>query len=147
VDATLPGPIKVSKKGKFDVAFEQPVYGNLSHVKGKFDGKKLTGKLQLDAHYPATDVYPEEDCVTGVLEFKAKRGAPDETNRQRALHEQSHQWGGAVPAGTGSQAYRRVPIPREGGGADPPSSNTHFTGGAQSLRSPRPERSWPQTHP
>jgi hypothetical protein len=79
VDATLPGPIKVSRKGKFDVAFEQPVYGNVSHVKGKFDGKKLTGKLQLDAHYPATDVYPEEDCSSSVLEFTAKRGAPDET--------------------------------------------------------------------
>jgi hypothetical protein len=79
VDATLPGPIKVSKKGKFDVTLEQPVYGNVSHVKGEFDGKKLTGKLKLDARYPATDTYPEENCVSSVLEFKAERGAPDET--------------------------------------------------------------------
>ena len=79
VDATLPGPVKVSRKGKFDVTFQQPVYGNVSHTKGRFDGKKLTGKLELDAHYPATNIYPEEDCVTDVLKFNAKRGAPDET--------------------------------------------------------------------
>ena len=81
VDATLDGPVKVSTKGKFDVMFEQPVYGTVSHLKGRFDGKKLTGKNDLDAHYPATTIYPEEDCVTGVLQFKAKRGAPDETKR------------------------------------------------------------------
>jgi hypothetical protein len=28
---------------------------------------------------PAEGIYPEEDCATGVIEFKAKRGAPDET--------------------------------------------------------------------
>jgi hypothetical protein len=79
VDATLPVTIKVSKKGKFDVAIEQPVYGNVSRLKGRFDGKKLTGRLDLDAHYPAEGIYPEEDCATGVIEFMAKRGAPDET--------------------------------------------------------------------
>jgi hypothetical protein len=79
VDATLPGPIKVSKRGKFDVTIEQPVYGNVSRVKGRFDGKKLTGKLDLDAHYPAEGIYPEEDCATGPIEYNAKRGAPDET--------------------------------------------------------------------
>jgi hypothetical protein len=81
VDATLPGPVKVSKKGKFDVFYEQPVYGNLSHVRGKFDGRKLTGTLDLDAHYPAQGIYPEEDCATDVLTFKAERGALDETQR------------------------------------------------------------------
>ena len=79
LDAVAPEAIKVNRKGKFSYEFVQPEYGNVTTLKGKFKGKELTGVIDLDLHYSATDTLPEEDCSTGPLDFEGEKGAKDET--------------------------------------------------------------------
>ena len=57
----------------------QPDFGNVTTLEGKFEGKTVTGVIDLDLHYSATDTLPEEDCKTGPLEFEAEKGAKDQT--------------------------------------------------------------------
>jgi hypothetical protein len=79
LDAATPEPIKVNSKGRFSYEFVQPTYGNTTTLKGKFEGKEITGVINLDLHYNATDELPEEDCATGPLDFEGEKGAPDQT--------------------------------------------------------------------
>ena len=77
---TFPTLIKVDKKGRFEAGFEQPTYGNVSTIKGRFKAKMVEGKLSVDYHYPAEDGYPEEDCHTSKLGYQAIAGFPDPTS-------------------------------------------------------------------
>ena len=79
LDAGTPEDIKVNNKGKFNFEYVQPEYGNVTTLKGKFEGKTVKGVLDVDLHYSATDTLPEEDCKTGPLDFEATRGEPDPT--------------------------------------------------------------------
>jgi hypothetical protein len=79
LDIAAPEAIPVNEKGKFKYVFTQPEYGNVTTLKGKFDGKELVGTLDLNLHYLATDTLPEEDCSTGPLAFEGTKGATDQT--------------------------------------------------------------------
>lgn len=78
----FPDPIKVSGKSKFSDDYKQPTYGNVSTIEGKFEGRKVTGIVDIDFHFPAEDGYPAEDCSTGPIDFKAKLGADDVTEER-----------------------------------------------------------------
>lgn len=80
VEFALPQTLPVDpKNGKFKGAYPQPTYGNVSTIKGAFDGETVTGKMRVNWHYQAEGPYPEENCDTGKLAFEAELGAPDET--------------------------------------------------------------------
>jgi hypothetical protein len=69
----LPTSIKVNAKGKFHFKYVQPTYRNKSRLKGRFDGKVVTGEFSYDYHYLADATDPEQDCATGVLPYYATR--------------------------------------------------------------------------
>ncbi len=69
----LPTSIKVSAKGKFRFKYVQPTYGNKSKLKGRFDGRVVTGEFSFRYHYPADGTQPEQDCATDVLPYYATR--------------------------------------------------------------------------
>jgi hypothetical protein len=79
LDAATPEDIKVKKNGGFDYTYVQPVYGNKTTISGRFEGKTVTGVIDLDLHFSADGDLPEEDCKTGVLTFEATKGAKDQT--------------------------------------------------------------------
>jgi len=68
-----------SPSGKFAGSLTQPTYGNVSTISGKIKHKHVSGTIEINYHYLAEGVYPEENCDTGPLPFNAKFGAPDET--------------------------------------------------------------------
>ena len=73
----LPGPLGVVAK-EFSAIYTQPTYLNESTVEGRFTGKKnVSGTLSFSYHFLADAQFPEEDCDTGPLGFRAKRNGPD----------------------------------------------------------------------
>jgi hypothetical protein len=80
VNYTLPTVLRVDAvTGKFSGEFTQPTYGNVSSISGKIKHKNISGTIQVNYHYQAEGQYPEENCDTGPLPFKARLGNPDET--------------------------------------------------------------------
>lgn len=75
-------PVKATN-GKFAGEFTQPTYGNVSTISGKIKHKNVTGTIQVNYHYQAEGSYPEENCDTGPLPFRARLGAPDPTATAR----------------------------------------------------------------
>ena len=78
VSFNRPVKVVVDETGKFKGSYTQPTFGNVSTMKGRFDGETVTGKLRVNFHYPAEAEYPEENCDTGNIPFTAELGAPDE---------------------------------------------------------------------
>ncbi len=79
LDAQRAVKVKVSKKGTFEYATETDSYGQQSTVEGKFskNGKRITGKVVYEGHFPAEGPYPEENCSTGESTYSLKKGAAD----------------------------------------------------------------------
>jgi hypothetical protein len=82
-DGTLPigdDRIKV-KDGRFNYRYVQPGSGLVTKINGKFKhkNKKVAGVFSVSAHFPEDDMYPEEDCSSGDLDYTVKKGATDET--------------------------------------------------------------------
>jgi hypothetical protein len=74
-----PFVIKVNKRLKFQGSITDQ-YGNVKSIDGAFGGRKLNkvkGTFVFSAHYAADQYLPEENCTTGELGYKAKRGGPD----------------------------------------------------------------------
>ncbi|MDX6583322.1 MAG: hypothetical protein QOI10_2506 [Solirubrobacterales bacterium] len=83
VNFDLASNIAVNQQtAKFKGNYTQPTYGNVSTIKGTFFGNTVEGKVDVNFHYQAEGQYPEENCDTGKLTFKAKFGAPDGTQTQ-----------------------------------------------------------------
>ena len=79
LNAATPEGIKARQDGSFDYTFVQPEYGIRTTLSGRFEGRKVTGVLDLDLYHAATDTLPEEDCKTGGRTFEATKGANDQT--------------------------------------------------------------------
>ncbi len=78
---TFPAKLKIQGDGSFSGVYSQPTFGNKTTIDGQFNrnGNKIKGTIQINFHYPADGGVPEEDCDTGPLSYKAKYGAPDQT--------------------------------------------------------------------
>jgi hypothetical protein len=80
INFDLPTVLKVdAQSGEFGGTYTQPTYGNKSTISGRIKHKHTSGTVEVNYHYQADDQYPEENCDTGPLQFKAKLGAPDNT--------------------------------------------------------------------
>jgi hypothetical protein len=87
--ATLEGPVKVNRRGRFSAVFVQPDHGNESRLDGKFKRKLVSGTFVFDYHFDAEpdaqpEPLPEEDCTTGEVDYEAERGAKDKTQPEAA---------------------------------------------------------------
>jgi hypothetical protein len=83
-----PFEIKVKRNGKFRFSFTDPQYNLTRSIKGKFSGRKdkrVGGEFKYAAHYPAEGYYPEENCDTGLLDYKATKGGTDVVPPQPTL--------------------------------------------------------------
>ena len=92
VEHTFSGRLTIQSNGTFSGTFTQETYGNQSSFSGKFkrNGKSVNGTLQVNYHYPAQGTFPEENCDTGALAFKAKFGATDETLARPAAQRMTY---------------------------------------------------------
>ena len=75
---TFPTSTKINSHRKFYAEWVQPTYGNKSWIRGSFAPKKvINGTLHFDQHFQAEGSYPEENCSSADLAYRAERGAPD----------------------------------------------------------------------
>ena len=70
--------IKINSHRKFYAEWTQQTFGNESWIRGTFAPKKVVnGTFHFDQHFDAEDGYPEENCHSADLAYRAERGAPD----------------------------------------------------------------------
>lgn len=75
---TFPTSTKINSHRRFYAEWTQPTYGNKSWIRGTFAPKKvINGTLHFDQHFKAQGNYPEENCASGDISYRAERGAPD----------------------------------------------------------------------
>jgi hypothetical protein len=80
VNVNLSGKVPIDQQtAKWSASYTQETYGNQSTAKGTLFGRTMKGKFQISQHFPPFETYPEENCDTGRLKFKASLDNPDET--------------------------------------------------------------------
>jgi hypothetical protein len=80
VEHTFPATLRVDQQtARYGGTYTQPDYGNQSRIDGKIKRRKTKGTIQINYHYPAQGQFPEENCDTGVLAYKASLDNVDET--------------------------------------------------------------------
>jgi hypothetical protein len=80
VNVTLSGKVRIDQQtAEWSASYTQETYGNQSTASGTLFGRKMKGRIQISQHFPPFESYPEENCDTGPLKFKASLDKPDET--------------------------------------------------------------------
>ena len=75
---TFPTSTKISANRKFYAEWTEPEFGTKSWIRGSFAPKKVaSGTFHFHKHLKAEGNYPEENCKSADLGYRAERGAPN----------------------------------------------------------------------